>query len=266
MNPSHDSVAAPPLAYAPRGRWAWRLPRRYVLAAAGVALAIVAWRWSGDAARAAQVLYWSRQCMHYSPPANLVVFEQDATEAARLMGAGAGYQLTNAGEADPPHAWLSPAPYAYVPQSGWAPQVAFMHGRRSADRPARLVVVELLAMREPHTINHTVLFHPRVFATSLVRPPTQVRRNEDTIRISLAPDERLRIFAGQPDPRDPSRFTVECVIAGDRGTIEGVLQADDVVSFRPVAGEALKRRWRRWDRSATQPWWDGVPEGGPSTL
>jgi len=241
------------------------LPRRYVFAAAGVALAIVAWRWGGDAARAAQVLYWSRQCMSYAPPADLVVFEQNATEAARLMGSGAGYQLTNAGEADPPHAWLSPAPYAFVPQSGWAPHVAFMHGRRGVDGPERLVVIELLAMREPHTDNHTVLFHPRVFATSVVRPPTQVRRNDDTVRISLAPDERLRLYAGQPDPRDPSRFTIECVIAGERGTIEGTLRADDVVAFRPIAGEALKQGWRKWDKSTTRPWWDGAPPGDAST-
>jgi hypothetical protein len=237
-----------------------------VLGAAGVALAIVAWRWGGEAARAAKVIYWSRQCMRYAPPADLVVFDQDAPHIARLMSAGAGYRVSTAGEADPPHAWLSPAPYAYVPQSGWAPHVAFMHGRRSGDGPERLVVVEFLPLREPHTVNHTVLFHPRVFATSVVRRPTQVRRNEDTIRISLAPDERLRLYAGQPDSRDPSRFTIDCVIAGERGTIEGRLHADDVVAFRPVAGDALKRRWRTWDRSTTRPWWDGVPKADPSTL
>ena len=99
----------------------------------------------------------------------------------------------------------------------------------------------------------------------------QVRRNEDTIRISLAPDERLRLYAGQADPRDPSRFTIECVINGERingerGTIEGVLHADDVVAFQPMAGEGLKRRWRTWDTSTTRPWWDGASQRHPSTL
>ena len=225
------------------------------------ALAIVAYRWGGDAARVVEAAYWSRQCMRYAPPADLVVFEQDAQAAARLMGSGAGYHLTNAGEADPPHAWLSPPAYAYIPQSGWEPHVAFMHARRSADGPERLVVIEFLAMREPRGSDHTVLFHPRVFAASMLRPGKQVRRNDDTVRIRLAPDERLRLYAGQPDPADPSRFTINCVVAGERGTIEGRILAGDVVSFRPIAGEALKRRWRTWDRATTQPWWDARPPG-----
>jgi hypothetical protein len=264
MKATPQPANPPQLAYAPRGRWAWRLPRRYALAGAGVALAIVAWRWSGDAARAAQVIYWSRQCMRYSPPADLVVFEQDASRIAPLMRANAGYHVSTAGEADPPHAWLSPQSYAFVPQSGWAPHVTFMHGRRSGDGPERLVVIEFLALREPHTANHTVLFHPRVFATSMLRPPTQVRRNEDTIRISLAPDERLRLYAGQPNPTDPSRFTIDCLIAGEHGTIEGQLRRGDVVTFRPIAGAGLKRRWRSWDRTTTRPWWD--PKSQADTL
>ena len=231
MNEPLQSTTAPQLAYAPRARWSWRLPRRYVFASAGIALAIVVWRWTGDAARAAQVIYWSRQCMHYSPPADMVVFEQDASGISQLLSTNAGYHVSNAGEADPPHAWFSPPPYAHVPQSGWAPQVAFMHGRRGADGPERLVVVELLAMREPHTDNHTVMFHPRVFATSVVRPPTQVRRNEDTVRISLSPDERLRLYAGRPDPRDPSRFTIEYDLNGRRRVIDGRLHAGRVVQL-----------------------------------
>ena len=225
------------------------------------ALAIIAWQWGDDGARVARTAYWSRQCLRYAPPPELVVFEQDASQIARLMGSGAGYRVSNAGETDPPHAWLSPGAYQYIPQSGWAPHVAFMHGRQSASGPERLVVIEFLAMREPRGPDHTVFFHPRVFAASVLRPGTQVRRNEDTIRIRLAPDERLRLYAGRPDPSDASRFTIECLIGGERGTIEGRLHADDVVTFRPVAGEALKQRWRTRDRSTTKPWFDLHSEG-----
>ncbi len=237
------------------------MSRRYVLGGVFAALAIIAWRWGDDAARVARTAYWSRQCLRYAPPSDLVVFEQDPPQIARLMASRAGYRVSNAGEADPPHAWLSPAAYAHIPQSGWAPHVAFMHGRKSASGPKRLVVVEFLAMREPQGPDHTVFFHPRVFAASVVRPGMQVRRNEDTIRVRLAPDERLRLYAGRPDPTDASRFTIECFIGDERGTIEGQLHADDRVTFRPVAGEGLKRRWRTRDRSATNAWWDAAPEG-----
>ena len=53
---------------------------------------------------------------------------------------------------------------------------------------------------------------------------------------------------------------------GERGTIEGVLHADDVVAFQPIAGEGLKRRWRTWDTSTTRPWWDGASQRDSSTV
>lgn len=247
---------SPELAYAPRGRWRWRLSRRYIIGGLVAAGAIGAWRWSDDVARVAETAYWSRQCLDYAPPADQVVFEQDAGEIGRLMGSGGGYQLSRPGEGDPPHAWVSPAVYARIPQSGWAPRVAFMHGLRSPGGAQRLVVVEFLAMREPQSPRHTVFFHPRVFSASAFTPGRQVLRNEDTVRIALAAGERLRLYAGRSDPRDPSRFTIDCVVAGERGTIEGRLRDDDVVTFRPLSGDALKQRWRRWDRSSKRPWWD----------
>jgi hypothetical protein len=46
----------------------------------------------------------------------------------------------------------------------------------------------------------------------------------------------LRVFAGQPDPNDPSRFTIPYKLAGRDGVIDGFLK-DDGLHLRPREGE-----------------------------
>ena len=46
---------------------------------------------------------------------------------------------------------------------------------------------------------------------------------------------RLRVFAGQPDPKDEGRFTIDYELDGRRGTIDGRLRGDRVV-LRPRDG------------------------------
>ena len=205
--------------------------------------------------RFARTAYWSRHCMRHAPPSDQVVFEQDAGEIGRLMSLQAGYHRSRPGEEDPPHAWLPPASYAFIPQAGWAPRVGFMHGRRAPGAGSRLVVIELHAMRHGKISadRHTVFFYPRVFSGSLLAPGTEVRRYETTARISLGNDERLRLYAGQAHPTDAARFTIDCAINGERGTIEGRLGAEDAVTLRPLTGEKLKAAWRV---VGARGWWD----------
>jgi hypothetical protein len=44
------------------------------------------------------------------------------------------------------------------------------------------------------------------------------------IEFSEIRGQPLRIYAGQPDPKDPSHFTIDYEIAGRRGTIDGYLR------------------------------------------
>lgn len=45
----------------------------------------------------------------------------------------------------------------------------------------------------------------------------------------------LRVFAGQPDPADPSRFTIGYRLDGRTGTIDGRIRDDEIV-LRPREG------------------------------
>jgi hypothetical protein len=51
----------------------------------------------------------------------------------------------------------------------------------------------------------------------------------------------LRLFAAQPDPLDPSRFTLDYENPAGRGTIEVKLMPDDKVKLRVLSGPASQR-------------------------
>jgi hypothetical protein len=64
--------------------------------------------------------------------------------------------------------------------------------------------------------------------------------------------EMFRFYAGQPDPSDPSRFTIDYDVDGQRGTIRGQLKNDGTVELKPTTGMTIGRRWYP-NGSTTQP-------------
>ena len=54
-------------------------------------------------------------------------------------------------------------------------------------------------------------------------------------------NDRIRLLAARPDPKDDARFIFDYVLDGAPGTITGELQADDTVAFAVVSGPL--RRW-----------------------
>jgi len=53
----------------------------------------------------------------------------------------------------------------------------------------------------------------------------------------------FRFYAGQPDPADPSHFTIDYDLNGQRGTIHGYLRNDDSIQLKPAAGKTVGDRW-----------------------
>jgi len=53
----------------------------------------------------------------------------------------------------------------------------------------------------------------------------------------------LRIFSGQPDPADPSHFTIAYERDGAAGVIDGWLRDDDRIRLIPRDGKVLSDRW-----------------------
>jgi hypothetical protein len=52
------------------------------------------------------------------------------------------------------------------------------------------------------------------------------------LNIPVRADVPLSVFAGQPDPTDPSRFTIDYLSGTVRKRIDGVLKDDDTVELK----------------------------------
>jgi hypothetical protein len=48
--------------------------------------------------------------------------------------------------------------------------------------------------------------------------------------------DRLVVFAGQADPADPTHFTIDCVVNGERTTIDGHILDESSIRLTPRKG------------------------------
>jgi hypothetical protein len=62
-------------------------------------------------------------------------------------------------------------------------------------------------------------------------------------QVKLEQRNRLRVFAGQGDPADPSRFTIAYDVDGTPGVLQGRLKDDDTIELRPSTGKVVGDRW-----------------------
>jgi hypothetical protein len=124
----------------------------------------------------------------------------------------------------------------------------FLHERRTPDGERRLVIVTvrfgaMVAIGAGERIGLTAaVIHPgALFSAPVVSrhsagecyPFSRGRGSDLTPR-------RLRLYAGQPDPSDPSHFTIGYDINGEAGTIDGWLENHDTVRFAVRDGPAKR--------------------------
>jgi hypothetical protein len=119
----------------------------------------------------------------------------------------------------------------------------FLHERRTPAGERRLVGVDLLPFGLPIGLNLTDPVEGRlepwgrVFTDgSFLRPPVEAfspKQNPYRSWSLIGPPDRLRVFAGQPDPNDPSHFTIDYEVHGVRHTLDGWLRDDDTVVIEP---------------------------------
>lgn len=65
----------------------------------------------------------------------------------------------------------------------------------------------------------------------------------DPGKLKVQYKQQLRVYAGQPDPADASHFTINYVLDGQPGVIDGWLKADGSVALRPRAGKVVNSLW-----------------------
>lgn len=236
----------PPLDYAPAAP-PWR--RRKLVFRAAVVVILLTSAGFAYHYRYRLLFAWRRaafasarySCFHDSRPPDTVVYEEDPAAARQLIDRR-GYAPLASGAAGRPLEHLDalltamddlrqykvPLNITMTPGA-----VVFMHERRN---PAgqRLLVIATYALEDPSITtggslnvylfdvdSMTGLFQSYAcqYTGGLggIQDLSFFPRGETALAFSHPKTNKLRIFAGQPDPVDPTRFTFDYEIAGRRG-------------------------------------------------
>jgi hypothetical protein len=224
--PAKSTVsAAEPLQYAPRPSSRRRLFRRVLLALASIALAAAAARWGRPAYDLAALLYHQHVCLTYHATADQVVFDSDPAHAAALANdpnfviAGSCAFRRSPADWQPfkvTPVWMPPTPQAMV----------FLHERRAVGGTPRLVAIERDAGPDCLAFSASVL-EP----AGISRPAKAVTCGLSSNVGDTTSHFDTRFFAGQPDPADPSHFTIRFERAGTTHLIDGYLLADNSITL-----------------------------------
>jgi hypothetical protein len=221
-----------------RRRWLWR---GIALLLIGCSAYFVPWK---TLRLTAEILYYQHQCMTYTAPADLVVCDVDPDAVKTLLGRPGYKGIIAAFHGNEPkdHNSVIFAPWEWSefrlsmtgsPTPSWHPigAVAFLHEMRSKSGNRRLVCVTII---------------PRPIGMSMT-----VKRNDLNIEVfnigtlrslpmNLKPLNRQfdlptnRVFAGQIDPADSSRFTIRYEAGNDSGTVQGYLRDDDEIEIKII--------------------------------
>lgn len=212
------------LDYAPARRRRRKLVWLAIVGFLGV-LAAGAWRWGPAALHRAQVVYWQGKCLRYVAPSNQAISKWQAP--ACWTG------LESLASSTSPGAWGPPAKAA----------VAFLHERRSPSGTSYLVCIRFDSSSGNGVFIHGGLklgvmeMYSNVAVpatlTNLPVPVPQPQRNPD--RMPGSNDHRVvptpQIFAGQPDPNDPSHFTIQYQMWGQSDTVDGYIDNNGIVTL-----------------------------------
>jgi hypothetical protein len=192
---------------APQSRGGRKLTNAYWRLAAVVLALLVLWACSVVIPRFShyrQVMAGQSQCLHYTAPANQVVFRHDP---ANLTGAKVQTFAASA-------LWISF--HGLVTGRYWiAVPVLYLHGRRTPSGEKQLICVRAISGDESGLLVERNVVRPGGWG----REPVMVRSATD--RLSLPSAKSLVVYAGQSDPNDPTHFTIAYSTDGQSGTIDG---------------------------------------------
>jgi hypothetical protein len=173
-----------------------------------------------------------QRCLDYIAPKDQLVFEQGPGVRNRPLPPRFHTAWSYEGQPDGGHAiGFMPVPWEAITRDrpamsgrgGTQPGVLFMRSRKTQSGVERLIVIALSCMPERDADacgNVQTSEYIGRTATSDLR--SWITWTEEThFGLFLSPTDHLRVFAGQPDPQDSSRFTIPYELNGARGVIEG---------------------------------------------
>jgi len=185
--------------------------QRAAIVGAIAILLVVAWQQGPTWWREIRAAYYERQCKAYTTPVSQIIFSYDVS---------AGRTDTSSA----PDCWIKFCATSYF--AGFSlrgPRVplVFLHERVTPSGDKQLVAVVLTGYSR-----RNLQFDAGLSAAdrcSIYTTPVDIEHLDTGL---------LRLYAGQPDPADPSHFTIGYDMNGKPGTIDGWLENDRSVEIQ----------------------------------
>jgi hypothetical protein len=213
---AHGSPRAPWLR-ASRVRRISRWILLLLLAGAGVAL----WRAGPHLFSRGFFLYWRHRCLTDVVSPGTIDYDNDPADRTRLLSTGRYLKLREAvslKSSDPSNKTMG---------LGDGNGTNFLHGRTSPGGNQRLVDVEVAGSGGSLSLRSGS--RPASFWGDEYDRFRSSQMAGVTLWMHADAGDRVIVWAGQPDPADPSRFTIDVSINGQRSVISGQLQDDGSV-------------------------------------
>ncbi|HYO08086.1 MAG TPA: hypothetical protein VER17_03875 [Tepidisphaeraceae bacterium] len=245
-------VAALSLLYA--AMIGWKRYTRHLAAKAQQAAAKVAAQQAlaANQRRLAEIEANLAACRAYAAPPDQVVCDLNPTRAKALLDASAGYEpIQRIGGAElTPSCWSFIGRWAIYPDSDGAGKwilsrggIAFLHERAAPGNTPAIVRVQVALISAGNPVLNPLIIRG-VHGTGVA--PRE-------LGIVLDKSDDFRVFAGQPDPVDPSRFTIGYELNGARGLIDARLLPDDDLDLVPRDGQVMEgQQFPVWQPAATK--------------
>jgi len=238
MTPPIEALpVSAPLEYAP-ARHVRRRVRRILRITLGVILvaliaSIVYWRaplWAH-----AQLHFYQRQCANFTQSPDVVIASSRdkgiGLSAAPIPDSWTAYQAMAPA--------LPPGVLRALARNPNRLSLAFLHRLKSPSGHERIVAVfcepTYLTSASVTQALQFVVIEPASFWSLSSRPVLHAggwRGGYPTRR-------KIDMFAGQPDPADPSKFTIAYTVEGQPGVVEGQLNDDNTVTLELRNGSAM---------------------------
>jgi hypothetical protein len=219
--------------------WRRRITRRAIAAMLCIAVGFVTYRYHTAIWQQAQLLYWQRQCLNYSPPADLVVYDEIPGKSHPLVVESKTEILYPDFPLCPDVAgpkclteFLNLTTFRPYAREG---ATLFVHGIKATSGTVYLIIAHVYYIVRTGRSETDPSFHREFRAAfEVVRPATIFSPpiDEDgeelgiwvknfTAQTNSPP--HYRILPGQTDTADPSHFLIPCELDGDRDNIDVTL-------------------------------------------
>ena len=234
------------LGYA-RNSQRWKLRAALLIIASLMVTGYLGAKWPAWRANA-QMRYWAARCANYSKPSDFVVFDEDESRSAALLASGRGYSR------DP---FMSGAA-CYIPAEWWhvaglsdCRATIFLHERHGTTGSPFLTWCSVgcvnggvMKLSEARQIYFLAGPAPRPVTTA--DGWTGSSMTFTPLVLILRPDDRLRVFAGQPDPAAGDQFSFIVEVNGVRDTVAARVGPNGSVTFTTHVGQTYSLGCTYW--------------------